>query len=125
MIWIYFPEYNCTQERPFGSHQLQFTQEYATLQMLALFLKGIVYGRYPPLLLSAGGLGRLHSARRWHIGFVGRTVLDYGTSTHFYEGWGCGMDCVTHTNAVQNRCVRIVGVGVVYKRRAWICLDPS
>ena len=65
------------------------------------------------------------AARRWHIGFVGRTVLDYGTSTHFYEGWGCGIVCVTHTIAVQNRCGRIVGLDVDYKRRALNCLDPS
>lgn len=93
--------------------------------MGALFLKGIMYDRYPPLLPSVAGLGRLQAAGRRFIGFVGRMMVHDVASADFCEGWCCGMDCVTHTNAVQNRCSRIIGVGVIYKRRAWNCLDPS
>ena len=87
--------------------------------MLALFLKGIVYDRYPPLLLSAAGLGGLQAAGRRFIGFVGRMVVHDVASADFCEGWCCDLVCEAPEIAVQNRSSAIVGLCVVYQRRAW------
>ena len=93
--------------------------------MGALFLKGIMYDRYPPLLLSMDGLGRLQAAGRLFIGFVGRMIVHDVASADFCEGWCCGLVCEAHTIAVQNRRCGIRALCVLYKRRAWGGLDPS
>ena len=93
--------------------------------MVALFLKGIIYNRYPPLLLPAAGLGRLQAAGRGFIGFVGRMMVHDVASADFCEGWCCGLVFEAPAIAVQNRSSTIVGLGVVYQRRAWGPLDPS